>query len=74
MNLVKLKDYKIAKRYKSDSEHFLKVLDLSSRGLEPFKTYVPIKRILAEIHDQTALLKAHLNTAEKILSKEKNDE
>lgn len=72
--VTKLKDWKIAKRYKADSEHFLKVLDLSARGLAPFKTYIPIKRILAEIHDQTALLKAHLTTAEKILSKEKNDE
>ena len=73
MSVVKLGDYKIAKKFREDSESFLKVLDLSARGLSPFKHYKPIASVLRELKDQEAILKAHLTTAHKILAKEKNE-
>lgn len=71
--LVKLKDYKIARKYKQDSVEILKVLDLTTRALSLYKYYTPVKKILANIVDERAILMAHLNTAEKLLKKDKDE-
>jgi hypothetical protein len=67
--ITNLKSYRLAKEYKKDSTDFLKVIELSQRGLKPFLQYTPIAKILSELKNQEAILKAHLNTAEKILAK-----
>lgn len=67
--VTNLNNFRLAKKYKKDSVDFLKVIDLSIRGLTPFKVYIPVKKILLELHDQKAILMAHLSTAEKILDK-----
>lgn len=72
--LVKLKDYKIAKKYKTDSTEILKVIDLATRALIHFKYYTPVKKILSEMNDQKAILLAHLATADKLLNQGRNDE
>lgn len=67
--ITNLRSYRLAKKLKKDSESFLRVIDLSIRGLKPFVVYVPIKKILHELEEQKGILQSHLNTAEKILSK-----
>jgi hypothetical protein len=74
MNVTKLKDYRVAKKFVADSESFMRVIDLSIRALTPFKTYKPINRVLVELEDQKAILGAHLNTAQKILEKKNAEE
>lgn len=73
MSVVKIKDYRIAKKYSQDSIEILKVLDLTTRALSLYKYYTPVKKILASIVDEKAILMAHLNTAEKLLKKDKDE-
>ena len=74
MTLVKLNDYKIAKKFKADSIEIMKVINLTNKALAHFKYYTPVKKILLEIENQTAILNAHLSTADKLLKKGKEDE
>jgi hypothetical protein len=69
MKLVKLKDYKLAKAFTEDSKSFLRVLDLSIRGLTPYQHYKPIASALNSLSDNKKILEAHLGTANKILSR-----
>lgn len=70
MNLIKLKDYKVAKTFKADSEEILKVITLSTKALTFYKHYKPVAALIRELKNQEVILNAHLNTANKILSKD----
>jgi hypothetical protein len=69
MKLVKLKDYKLAKAFTEDSKSFLRVLELSLRGLAPFSHYKPVASVIHSLLNNKEILEAHLTTAKKILSR-----
>lgn len=68
--IVKLKDYKIAKKFEEDFASIDKVIDLSIRGLVNFKQYKPVVAILHEMNNQRTILQAHNKVAKKILDKD----
>lgn len=74
MSVVKIREYKVAKQFKSDSVEILRVLDLATKALTFYKHYVPCKKVMAEMNNQKAILMAHLTTADKLLAKGKKDE
>jgi hypothetical protein len=74
MSVVKLHDFKVAKKFKEDSKEIMKVIDLSLRALTLYKYYTPVKKIINELTDQKSILQAHLNTAEKVLKRGQSNE
>lgn len=53
------------------SEHLgaiIKVLNLTLKGLERFKVYIPVKKILLVIQDQKSVLESHYEKFQKIKS------
>lgn len=58
-NKYSLKDYREAKTVGPHLDAILKVLDLTSRSLHHFKTYLPVSKILKSIDEQRIVLEAH---------------
>jgi hypothetical protein len=68
MSVVKLSDYKVAKQFSADLRYIERIIDLSLRGLENYKKYKPVMQLIADLNNQRSILKAHENTAKKILN------
>jgi len=61
-----LKDYKEAIILTEHLDAILKVLNLTERGLEHFKLYIPVAKVLHTIKDQKSILEVHYEKAKRV--------
>lgn len=73
MSVFNAKKYKLAKVICGDLELILKVVNLSLRGLEPYRPYTPVRRLIESLKEEKSILESHLEKQKKI-KKEKGEE
>ena len=66
MSVHKLGDYKISKTVVRDLEAILTVINLTIRGLQLFKHYIPVAKVLNVLENEKGILNAHLQKYTKI--------
>lgn len=59
--------YKKAKIIVEDLEKILKIIDLSMKGLKPFRKYTSLSETLLCLEDSKSILEIHLEHHRKIL-------
>lgn len=69
-----LKDYKEARHYLPHLNAILHVINLSIKGLDHFKCYIPVAKILVTMKEQKTFLELHQVRYKRILeTKGKNE-
>jgi hypothetical protein len=66
MSLHNAKDYKLAKIFCNDLELILKIVGLAIRGLEQFRHYKPVTRLLYNLKEEKTILESHLDKYKKV--------
>jgi hypothetical protein len=66
MGVFNAKDYKLAKVFCSDLEIILRVVDLAIRGLEPFKRYKPVSRLIFVMKEEKVILESHYDKYKQV--------
>lgn len=76
MPITNITHYRFAKRYAEDAKDILKVVDLTTKALQPFQQYKPVVDIIDQLTKSKSVLEAHLQKAQQVLSrgKSKDDE
>lgn len=72
-NLSTYRDIKKLKKLLEDLENINTILTLTTKGIEPYKNYLPVKSILNALHDNHPVIHIFINKYQKLLKeKEKN--
>lgn len=76
MKLINLKDYKRNKQAKvmlPQIDIILTIFNLSIKGLEHFRAYIPVAKVLAVIKEQKAIMEMHKDKLTKITKEQENE-
>jgi uncharacterized Fe-S cluster-containing radical SAM superfamily enzyme len=68
-NLDDFKKYKQSKLIVKELTFVIKIINLTLKGLGPFKRYTSIKEIIRVLEEHKGILEVHLNSNKKTIDK-----